>query len=1276
MADEIDYSQYAGRVVFPRGPQDLRTTTSCPACLTPLTSTVCAACGLDLQHPAAAELYETSLSAAGVLDERIRLIGRMRYETARAQAAPEVAAPVQAAASAAPPASVPAPAGVAAAGTAATDAAAMPDRQENDTVATQAPVRRRSSVQVTLLIVGVSLLSVAAIFFLVYAFINFGIVWRSVIIGAITVAAFVTASLLRRRDLTATAEGIAAFGVVLIYLDAWALRANDLFGAGSTDGALYWGMTLVVAAVAFIAWHRMSALRVPNIAGFATFAPGVGVLISSLAEPLDYPDRGFLVAAAIAVAGLVHPLARHGGKPATPERVIVLTTTAVALPVALFFAGGVIRDSDWWSAAAALGLAALAAVHVALLARTPAPTSRAFGHILSAFAGVAAASGVGIAVLRGGDTDALVLVPALAAVLVALLLEFAFHRLETVMPKTFTRTAAIGATVVAAITLLPSLVTSLEWAGRSAAGGLQGTWRREPTDVVVTAGPELGWAILALAAVGALAALAWWVGRALRRRAPLLAWWAGGTLVLAVPYLRTVGLEFGAWMLLAAVVLAALVVIRKRQATTRIRPALLATMVVAAVLGYLLGWASTSTWWIGTIVVIGVLVVCRVLVAAPGAKAALLGVAVGVALLSSGSVADHLTRETNSGLQGSLADHVILTGVVAVLALLLAALPVAWLSSLDRRVAFWVSAAVAAVALTLSAIGLRTMSASARSLLLLPEFGTSLATAAALLLALGLWVGLSANRPLRAERIVASVAIGPALYLLVTAFTRVLDLPAGIEALAPITSALLAAAGALVVTVLGERRPGEADAAAAVPSTPTPRWTRELGVALVAVPAVVLALREDGGSAWLVLVLAGVTALLLAIGRDGLFGSSSPRRHLGWLALALATAGLWWRLAGDRVERLEPYVLPLAAALVVIAVLIQWAAAREAPPRTSRVAGPVTLAGLLVAIVPLGANAASAPLGEVWYIAGASWTLLLAGSAVRGRPALQATADAAAAAGAIGVIVLAVGRAIFLPVDGIERDAWLAAAFVALLAAAFLQAAGRGDGPDRVRGLVGQWLGIVAMTAALAVEAVAFQPEPLGGIRVIALVLLFAAIHVVAWFADRSPLTTTTAWVAIAYAAIAAAVAVATDAIEPVEIVAIPIALALLATGTQHLAAVATARSWPWLGPGTAVLLLPPLVATIDDRPLWRLVGLGVVAVAVIVIAAVRRLQAPFVIGVVVVLIHGIATFLPQLRAVYEFVPWWLWLGAGGVLLIVLAARYEQRIRNLKSVALRFAALR
>src|SRR5690606_26325585 len=180
--------------------------------------------------------------------------------------------------------------------------------------------------------------------------------------------------------------------------------------------------------------------------------------------------------------------------------------------------------------------------------------------------------------------------------------------------------------------------------------------------------------------------------------------------------------------------------------------------------------------------------------------------------------------------------------------------------------------------------------------------------ALALLVGLVLWVFLPANKPLRLERIAASVVATPALYLAATAFSRVLSLPALLDPDLPVTAALLSTAPSPPLTVT---RPNSA-----------PRWAREVGVALVAVPAVVGSLRTDTGLAWLALVLAGVTTLLLAIDRDGLFASASPRRHYGWLALALGTAGLWWRLNGDRVTMLEPYVLPLSAALIVIGLLI------------------------------------------------------------------------------------------------------------------------------------------------------------------------------------------------------------------------------------------------------------------------------------------------------------------------------------------------------------------
>jgi hypothetical protein len=145
---------------------------------------------------------------------------------------------------------------------------------------------------------------------------------------------------------------------------------------------------------------------------------------------------------------------------------------------------------------------------------------------------------------------------------------------------------------------------------------------------------------------------------------------------------------------------------------------------------------------------------------------------------------------------------------------------------------------------------------------------------------------------------------------------------------------------------------------------------------------------------------------------------------------------------------------------------------------------------------------------------------------------------------------------------------------------------------------------------------------------------------------------------------------------DPIELATVPVAIGLLVSGGVRLATAATARSWPWLGPGLAVLLIPSPLLDIADSPLWRVTGLGVVSIAVLVAGLIWRLQAPFVLGCVVVVVHAIAQLWPWIAAAYNAVPWWLWLGVGGVLLIVLAARYERRIRDVKAIVMRVSALR
>src|SRR5690606_38393391 len=155
---------------------------------------------------------------------------------------------------------------------------------------------------------------------LVYAFINYGIVWRSIIIAAITVAAFVSATFLRRKGLTASAEGLAVFALVLIYLDAFALRTNDFFGLGTVESDVYWGATIAIASVGFIAWHRLSAMRSASIVGWAGLAIGTGTLAWGLSEGAESNTQAFIALSTAIVTGFTHLLIARPGFAGTFER--------------------------------------------------------------------------------------------------------------------------------------------------------------------------------------------------------------------------------------------------------------------------------------------------------------------------------------------------------------------------------------------------------------------------------------------------------------------------------------------------------------------------------------------------------------------------------------------------------------------------------------------------------------------------------------------------------------------------------------------------------------------------------------------------------------------------------------------------------------------------------------------------------------------------------------------------------------------------------------------
>ena len=1297
---ELDYRRFAGRVLFPRSFSDLSSTTQCPACQAALVATTCQACDLDLTHPSAREIVTLSRDAATLLDRRLAVIGKIRWDTAEARSAAAMAAEKQDAATAivnrthSIVAPVPLPRIANNAGTSPNHSA--PPEVPAETATAVAPSPRRSSVQVILLIVGISLLSVAAVFFLVYAFINFGILGRSLVIAAVTVASFVIASRLRRRSLTATAEGIAVLSVVLVYLDAFAIRANDFFGTGGTDGSAFWGAALVVTAAAFLAWHRLSGLRTPHIVGFAAIVPGIALLVGGLSQAADDGSRLFIAFASATLAGVVHHWTRRpatASRPAfegRPERLIVRGLTGIALFGTLVAASAVAPSQPWASSPAFLAVAALAALHAWLIGRASPEEPTLSAAVFAGTGGVAAAVSVASGALRLDDLAVTVIAAPVAAAVVAFGLELLWHRSSGTTGAALSHrrsalVATIAAATVAGIALLFPLAVAARTTATAVSRAVSSSWALAPQDELVHRDAIVGLAVAALALCCLLATAAWSIGGTLRRRASTPVWFGAAVLVMAVPLLSGLTAVLAGWLVLAAAALGVLLWSHRGHFGPHLRAPLLVLLATSGTLGYLVGWGSTGTWWIGSIVVVAVLLTGRLLPASPLARATGLGAAAIVVLVGAAAAARQLALPALPDPTPDADNALRAVSIIAIVLLALSGLSShAGLSSLDRRVIFWIGGAAAATSFVILSLSVGGLSPRERASLLLPEPGTSLAANTALLAALLFVVMRPVASRLRWESVAASVALAPTLSLVVDAFARVIDLPELARSVGSISAALLAAVGVLVAAVLRSHWPARVAGEPHRGVLGSDRRPRELGILIVAVPSVVLGVDRHDSVTWLVLVFAALVTLMLATSPDGLVGSTSPRRHLGWGAFALATAGLWWRLGDSRVTDLEPYVLPLTGVLLLVALFL-WRANRSAVASAPDLVTPViTLAALLVAILPLGAVAASGPLLRAVVVAVVSAALAIAGSCNVGTSRSRPYLDAVALTGALGILTVVVGRCAFLRsqpgTPDIRLDAWLAIGLLVLIIAAFGQARARSrsrntDDTAR-RTIASQVLGVLGLTVVLGFELTAFEDTALGSMRAIAVILLFCALHVITFLIDRAPFTRATGWIAIVGAGIAVIGALLTGAIHPVELGTIPVAGALVVTGALTLSRTPAARTWPWLAPGVAVLLVPSLIATADHPPVWRLVGLGVGGGTIIIVSAVLRLQAPFLVAVVVVLIHAIATFAPQIRAIYESVEWWLWFVPVGIAVVVFAARFEKSVLRMRSVAMRIRALR
>ncbi|MFK4836382.1 SCO7613 C-terminal domain-containing membrane protein, partial [Microbacterium sp. ZW T2_14] len=257
---------------------------------------------------------------------------------------------------------------------------------------------------------------------------------------------------------------------------------------------------------------------------------------------------------------------------------------------------------------------------------------------------------------------------------------------------------------------------------------------------------------------------------------------------------------------------------------------------------------------------------------------------------------------------------------------------------------------------------------------------------------------------------------------------------------------------------------------------------------------------------------------------------------------------------------------------------------------------------------------------------------------------------------------------------GFEADLWVTAA--AGIAVAVAVAAMRATTSRRVDITVGTGLALAAVLVGAAELILLATSTDLDEVRTaITMTVLTAATYVGAVWRDR--LGAAPAVIAALAAAVFGVLAFFAFGVEPVELVTVPAALGGIAYGARTLRRRPESRTWPALGPWLALLLLPSLLYDFfGEAELWRIVALGVVAVGLVVVGAVFALQAPLVLGSAVVLVHGIAQLWPWISTSYIDVPWWLWLGIGGAVLIFIAARYERRVQQLRKAITAVTSLR
>jgi hypothetical protein len=1082
---------------------------------------------------------------------------------------------------------------------------------------------RRLSVPVLLLIVGVSLVGVAAIFFLVYAWFTWGIAVRALIIGAITIATIAIASLLRRRSLTATAEGIAVLGVVLLGLDAWAVRANDFFGTGQMSGTLYAGFGILVVGVVCRVWAKLSRLRSPDIAAVLALPIGLGLLVAGLTSlPVGESIVAGLIGAS--VGGLVHALpapwsAARARADAVPEHVTLAAIGVASLVGAAVVATYVSLDTiplPLWSGGAII---VLGAAHTALLRPRPAAEPLPGAVVLAAVASSTAAAVATVLGWQLAVRSDLPVYPLLVAPVVAVAVPVLLDRVRD-------RVRGLDAATITATALgVLSLATTLVWWGLLAAGAVSSGWIPWQTAALSAPAAQADGAVFAAIAgvlIAALLFVAPTLGRPGLRTARTIV--ASIVLLIGVAVLAVPALLVGAAVLVAGVATAVL-----RRPTLRAGAA--GAAAIGAFTAFVAGSATPWLWLIAVAVAIAVPITAQLIVrpagpAAAGLTFAPIGVATVAALLAPAALGAVLGEPANPTVTVVLFQWIALIALVC--AVVLPGAPASRTTlAVSGYVLFALSLAQHALDGYVAFLGILTPPAEIPTALGEPALAVVRSVA---LLAVVTAIALGRTRVAAAPALAAAVLVAPVASTAIFALVRVLGLED--EGAVPLATVGAAATVVWVAAVWSMLRPSPAPPAERMPpadATPEARTPSRPGTRAVVdlgalVTTIVLAWDVSEDLRWIMLIVVAMGVVGASISRGwaapasertvgipstravGVETTAAPRRLLAWPAFALATAALWdglWTTPNSAAFTVESYALPPAVALLAFAAVLVWLR------RHDEAALALAASFLLGLAVPAVAGWSGSPVrGTVVALVASAVVLLLTWT-----PALRARIPALAGAttAVLALALVTTERAID---DAPAGTGWL----LLLVGVAFASALGASR-PFRDGGRRSWYTTIAPPIVLVAAGAAGILSAHHTSVLAVALAVL-AALHVASAAFARDPFGSATRWTALA---IAGAFAVAgyfggatvIDGTALVEPVSVPLALIVLAGSAlaqlrRHRDGLpkSDAELTVWLC-GVVVAVVPSIVAPVEALRTWLVIVATLTAALIAVFTPLRGLR-------------------------------------------------------------------